>query len=64
MPRNTPLSTTPPRPAQPIFSTAPLNGTAWLVQLGFLAFILPYTELSKRAVRRDPDGWWARRMQW
>lgn len=62
-----PHSLPPPLPRrlpQPIFTTASLNGTAWLVQLGFLAFILTYTELSKRATRRNPGGWWARRMQW
>ncbi|GBF90642.1 p-type atpase [Raphidocelis subcapitata] len=49
---------------QPIFTTFTLNGVAWLPQLGFLGFGLLWTELSKRAVRRDPQSWWARRMQW
>jgi magnesium-transporting ATPase (P-type) len=49
---------------QPIFTTAALNGTGWLPQLGFLIFIVLYTELGKRRARRDPDGAWARRMMW
>jgi hypothetical protein len=58
-----PPTITPPRP-QPIFSTASLTGVAWIPQLGFLACALTYTELSKMATRRNPDGWWARKMQW
>ena len=50
--------------AQPIFTTASLGGIGWLPQLGFAGLFLAYTELSKRAVRTDPGGWWARKMQW
>ncbi|KIY95869.1 Cation transporting ATPase [Monoraphidium neglectum] len=49
---------------QPIFTTASLNGVGWLPQIGFLALGLLYTEASKRRVRRDPESWWARNMQW
>ncbi|KAI8473316.1 MAG: hypothetical protein J3K34DRAFT_518987 [Monoraphidium minutum] len=49
---------------QPIFTTATLTGVAWLPQLGFAGLALAYTEYSKRRSRADPDGWWARRMQW
>jgi hypothetical protein len=58
------LNQPPPLKKQPIFTTYTLNGVAWLPQLGFLGFGLLWTELSKRAVRRNPDSWWSRRMQW
>lgn len=66
LPQRTPRNTHPKKrtPPQPIFSTAPLSGVAWLPQLGFAGAALAYTELSKRAARRSPGGWWARRMQW
>ncbi|MEW5309019.1 MAG: hypothetical protein WDW38_000932 [Sanguina aurantia] len=47
-----------------IFGSNSLPGIGWLPHLGFLAFILPYTELSKYLTRRNPHGWWARSMQW
>lgn len=49
---------------QPIFGTAQLSGIGWVPQLGFAVGVFVYNEMSKRNVRRDPDGWWARHMQW
>ncbi|MEW5298334.1 MAG: hypothetical protein WDW36_001472 [Sanguina aurantia] len=39
-----------------IFGSNSLPGIGWLPHLGFLAFILPYTELSKYLTRRNPHG--------
>lgn len=49
---------------QPIFDTAALTGIGWVPMLGFGVWVFAYSEWSKKVVRMDPDGWWARQMQW
>jgi hypothetical protein len=49
---------------QGIFSTWYLPGIGWVPMIGTLLWLLPYTEYTKRQVRTNPDGWWARKMAW
>lgn len=49
---------------QGIFGTYSMNGIGWVPQIGTLLWLLPYSELTKRAVRQNPEGWWARHMAW
>jgi magnesium-transporting ATPase (P-type) len=49
---------------QRIFGTATLPGIGWVPQIGALAFYLPWTEFTKRQVRDNPNGWWARNVAW
>lgn len=49
------------RPYPPPWSLLPRR---FLPNLGFGAVIIAYTEWSKKQVRRDPEGWWARNVQW
>lgn len=41
-----------------------LGGYWWLPHIGFGVMIFWYTEHSKKLTRANPDGWWARHMQW
>lgn len=63
-PRLAPLPHTLRAHKQGIFGTANMPGIGWVPQLGALAFYLPWSEYTKRAVRSNPDGWWARNMAW
>jgi hypothetical protein len=49
---------------QGIFGTWHMQGIAWVPQIGALLWMLPYSEYTKRMVRENPDGWWARNMAW
>lgn len=49
---------------QGIFATWYLPGIGWVPMIGTLFWLLPYTEYTKRQVRTNPDGWWARKMAW
>jgi magnesium-transporting ATPase (P-type) len=49
---------------QPIFGTAQLVGIGWVPMIGFAFFVFTYTEYGKKLSRRNPEGWWARNMQW
>eukprot|EP00775_Hariotina_reticulata_P010474 gene10474-10632_t len=49
---------------QGIFGTTHLQGIGWLPMLGSALFLFPFTEMSKRITRRDPDCWWARNIAW
>jgi hypothetical protein len=49
---------------QNLFQTYYLPGYWFLPHFLFLAIMLTYTEMSKREVRRNPEGWWARNVQW
>jgi hypothetical protein len=46
------------------FGTSFLVGWAWLFCIAFGIVITLYNELSKREVRRNPHGFWARWVQW
>ena len=46
------------------FQTSSLKPLLWVPQLAFAVFILAYNELVKLAVRRRPDSWVARYLQW
>lgn len=46
------------------FGTAPLVGWGWTIWIVFAIFITLYNELSKRHVRKHPQGAWARHVQW
>ena len=46
------------------FQTAALKPLLWAPQFAFAIFILVYNELVKLAVRRRPDSWVARYLQW
>ncbi|KAF6263646.1 hypothetical protein COO60DRAFT_1698701 [Scenedesmus sp. NREL 46B-D3] len=49
---------------QGIFGTWYLPGIGWVPMIGTLLWLLPYSEYTKRQVRTNPDGWWARKMAW
>jgi magnesium-transporting ATPase (P-type) len=49
---------------QGIFSTAFLPGVGWLPMIGTLLWLLPFSEYTKRQVRHNPDGWWAKYIAW
>lgn len=49
---------------QDLFETANLSGYWFLPQFLFGAMILAYSEYSKKLTRENPNGWWARHMQW
>jgi len=63
--RFSPAALPPPLPRlQNVFQTSYLMGYLFLTPLIYLAIMLPYTEYSKKLTRRNPTGWWARKMQW
>jgi hypothetical protein len=47
-----------------VFQVNYLSGYLFLTPLIYLAIMLPFTEYSKKLTRRNPTGWWARKMQW
>jgi sodium/potassium-transporting ATPase subunit alpha len=49
---------------QPYFFTAALSGPIWACSLAFGAYILLYTEATKYAARKYPNGWIARNLSW
>ncbi|KAF8072642.1 Atpalpha [Scenedesmus sp. PABB004] len=49
---------------QGIFTTWHLPGIGWVPMVGTLLWLLPYSEFTKRQVRTNPEGWWARTMAW
>lgn len=49
---------------QDLFDTRNPSFWPWVCHFAFIGVMLPYTEASKWAARRDPNGWWARNMQW
>ena len=46
------------------FQTSALKPLLWAPHFAFAVFILAYNELVKLAVRRWPDSWVARYLQW
>jgi magnesium-transporting ATPase (P-type) len=49
---------------QNLFKTFYLPGYWFLTPFAFALFAVPYTEYSKWKTRQNPDGWWAKHMQW
>jgi magnesium-transporting ATPase (P-type) len=49
---------------QSLFQTASLPAYWWATSFVTLLILGPYTEYSKKWTRENPEGWWARNMQW